>query len=70
VLGNLLTNFMARPHFISYGLGPRPLPVKLCRLMKPMNFVWTVRPGSDMESVMKENDTVIFEYFRPQTRFK
>ena len=68
-LGNLLTNFMSRPHFIAYENTPHPLTVKLCRVMKPMNVIWTVRPNHDIKKCEKENDTIIFEFYTPEPRF-
>ena len=65
LLGNLLLNFLSRPHFIAYSDDRRPLPVRLCRTMGPMTAVWTVRPGSDINRCQRENDTVIFEYYIP-----
>jgi len=70
LLGILLTNFMARPHFIAYETTKHPLTVKLCRAMKPINVVWTVKPEHDIKKYEKENDTVIFEYYTPEPRYK
>lgn len=64
-LGNLLTNAVARPHFIAYGTNPQSLCVRLCRAMRPMTVVWTVRNEKDQERFEQENDTVIFEYYLP-----
>ena len=69
-LGILLTNFMSRPHFISYSDEPHPLTVRLCRSMKPLNVVWTISPASDITLCEKENDVVIFEHYTPPPRFK
>jgi len=69
-LGNLLTNFISRPHFISYSDEPHPLTVRLCRVMKPVNVVWTLNPESDITKCEKENDVVIFEHYTPPQRFK
>jgi len=69
-LGNLLTNFISRPHFISCSDESHPLTVRLCRAMKPINVVWTVSPASDIARCGKENDVVIFEHYTPLPRFK
>jgi len=69
LLGNLLTNFMSRPHFIAYSNTPHPLTVKLCYAMKPMKVVWTVLPTHDIKKCEKLNDTIIFEYYKPTPRF-
>jgi len=69
-LGNLLTNFISRPHFISYSDEPHPFTVRLCRSMKPITVIWTVNPASDITRCGKENDVVIFEHYMPPPRFK
>lgn len=65
-VGNLLTNFIARPHFIAYGLGKKTLAAKLCGLLGAMKVAWTSH-GAENEA---KNDAVIFEYYRPAVRFK
>jgi hypothetical protein len=69
LLGNLLTNFMSRPHFIAYSNTPHPLTVKICLAMKPMKVVWTVLPTHNINKCKKLNDTIIFEYYKPTPRF-
>jgi len=69
LLGNLLTNYMSRPHFIAYSTDTRPFTVRLCRAMKPMKVIWTVRPSHDIQRCERENDTVIFEYYMPLPRY-
>jgi len=69
ILGNLLTNFMARPHFIAYENKKHPPIVKLCKAMKPMNVVWTIKPEHDIKKYEKENDSIIFEYYTPTPRY-
>jgi len=70
LLGNLLTNFMSRPHFIAFSNTPRPLTVKLCHIMKPMKAIWTVLPTADIAECERENDTVIFEYYEPSPTYR
>ena len=70
LLGNLLTNFMARPHFIAYENEKHSLTVKLCCAMKPMKVTWTIAPADDIAKSEKENDTLIFEFFKPKPNFK
>lgn len=66
-MSNLLYNFLGRPHFIAYGVyGKKPLTVRLCEKMGAMRFAWTCH-GPAYE---KDNDAVIFEYYRPRTKFK
>ena len=67
LLSNLLTNFLARPNFVAYGLTPRkPLTVRICEAMGAMRVAWTSRDPSAEQG----NDTVIFEYYRPSERYK
>lgn len=66
LVGNLLTNFYARPHFVAYGIGRKPAVVRLCELLGAMKFAWTSRaPGNE-----KNNDAVIFEHYRPRVKYK
>ncbi len=66
-LGNLLTNFIARPNFIAYGITEKkPLTVKLCEAMGAMKVAWT----SHSDENENGNDTVIFEFYRPEKKFK
>ena len=65
-VGNLLTNFLARPHFIAYRIGHKPLPVRLCEKMGAMRVAWTATdPAAEAE-----NDAVIFEHYSPQAKYK
>lgn len=66
LLENTLLNVIARPHFIAYKIGPKPLPVKLSEAMGAMKVGWT---SHDPESE-KGRDTVIFEFYEPEVRFK
>jgi len=70
LLGNLLTNFMSRPHFLAYENAKHTLTVKLCKAMKPINASWTIIPEHDIKKLEKENDILIFEYYEPKPRFK
>lgn len=62
----LLTNFIARPQFIAYRVGKKPLTVRLCELMGAMKVAWTAHDWKQ-ES---EADAVIFEFYRPRRKFK
>ncbi len=66
MLSNLLTNFIARPNFVAYGIGKKPFTVKLCEKMGAMKVCWTSK------SAVNEigNDAVIFEHYMPNVRFK
>lgn len=67
LVGNLLSNFLCRPHFIAYGIcEKKPLTVRICEKMGAMRVAYTSR-GYAAEEV---NDTVIFEFYRPRPKFK
>ena len=66
LLGNLLLNFLARPQFIAYRVGPKPFPVRLCEALGAMKVCWT----SHDKANEKGCDTVIFEHYLPQFKFK
>ena len=70
ILGNLLTNFISRPHYLAFSNTYRPLTVKLCRFLGVMRIAWTIRPDQDVERVEREHDMIIFEYFTPSPRYK
>ena len=65
-LSRLLTNFIARPHFIAYQVRRKPLAVKLCELMGAMRVAWTSLEWKTEEKA----DAVIFQYYRPRVKYK
>lgn len=69
VLGNLFTNVLARPQFIAYGPGKKSWTVRLAEAMGALRVCWTVRDTDDSAKKQAENDAVIFEYYRPETRY-
>ena len=64
--GNLLMNFAARPHFIAYRIGEKPLTVRLCEKMGAMKAGWTSREWKHE----KDYDMVIFEHYKPGIWFR
>ena len=66
LLSKCLMNFMGRPHFIAYQIGPRPLSVHLAEALGAMRFGWTAHN----EQAEKGRDAVIFEFYRPQRIYK
>ena len=66
ILGNTLLNVAARPQFIAYRIGPRPLPVRFAEALGAMPVGWTSH-SPDSEA---GRDVVIFEYYRPDVRYK
>jgi len=67
-LGNLLTNFSARPQFIAYRLGELPFPVRLCQKMGALRVCWTsVEKSAETE---RDNDVIIFQFYKPAPKYK
>ena len=65
-LGWTLMNFAARPDFIAYCVGKKPLPVKFAEKLGAMKVAWTSH-SADTE---KDFDVVIFEHYLPDIKFK
>lgn len=65
-LGNLLTNFLTRPQFVAYEIGHKPLTVKLCEKLGAMRVAWTSLEWCNE----KNNDAVIFQFYRPMVKYK
>lgn len=66
LLSHGLTNLIARPHFIAYKIGPRPLSIRFAELLGAMKVGWTAH---DKKSE-KGRHCVIFEFYTPQVRYK
>ncbi len=66
IVGNVLTNFLTRPQFIAYGIGRKPLTVRLCERLGALRAAWTSREWKTEE----KNDMVIFQYYRPMVKYK
>ena len=66
VLGNTLLNVAARPQFIAYRIGPRPLTVRFAEALGAMPIGWTSHSPDSEEG----RDAVIFEYYQPDVRYK
>ena len=66
LLSRCMLNFLARPNFIAYELGRKPLLVKLSELMGAMKVAWTSLDWKSEEN----NDAVIFQFYRPRVKYK
>ena len=67
LLSNLLLNFLGRPQFIAYGIcEKKSVFVRLCEKLGAMKVAWTSHSWANEEN----NDTVIFEFYRPRTKYK
>ena len=65
MVSRVMSNVLARPQFIAYCVGPKPLSVRLCEKLGAMKVCWTARKAEHHEEEMKKNDAVIFEGYRP-----
>ena len=66
ILSRCMLNFLARPHFIAYEIGRKPLMVKLSEALGAMKVAWTSLEWKTEE----KNDAVIFQFYRPRVKFK
>lgn len=66
LLSHVLLNVIARPQFIAYKIGPRPLAVRLSELLGAMKVGWTSKDRSSE----KGRDAVIFEFYTPEVFYK
>lgn len=66
LLGNVLLNFLARPQFIAYRIGKKPVLVRVAEALGALRVAWT---GHDT-ACEKDFDTVIFEHHTPPVKFK
>jgi len=57
-----LLNFIGRPQFMAYEIGPKPLTVRLSERLGAMRVCWTSRSLHDK----RDNEAVIFEHYRPE----
>ena len=66
LLSHTLLNFLGRPQFIAYKIGPRPALVRLVELFGAMRVGWT----SHGEENEKGRDAVIFEFYHPRVFYR
>lgn len=67
-LANVLSNVVARPHFIAYEKKTLPFLVWLSERLGAMRVVWTVRGNDPAAQIARCNDAVIFELYRPAVK--
>ncbi len=66
MISSLLSNVIARPHFISYKKYCFGITHRLTRFLGAMTFVWTVRDDDDADELARTNDAIIFEFIKVQ----
>ncbi len=65
MMSRLLTNFLTRPQFVAYRVGPKCISVRVSEAMGAMKVLWTAREMEMHAKRMDENHAVIFEGYRP-----
>lgn len=65
-LAHGFTNILARPQFIAYRIGPRPLSIRFAELLGAMRVGWTAHDAS----AEKGRHCVIFEFYTPWVRYR
>lgn len=66
LLSHCLLNFLGRPQFIAYRLGFKPLTVRFAEALGAMRVGWVSHEPRNENG----RDAVIFEFYKPQTRYK
>ena len=67
MLGNMLFNFISRPHFISYGhhFSKNKIMFKLVKMLGGFPIGWTFKKNETLENAKKDFKAFIFEEFIP-----
>ncbi|MBR5741360.1 MAG: glycerophosphodiester phosphodiesterase, partial [Firmicutes bacterium] len=66
VCAHLLENFLTRPHFIAYRVGPKPLSALIDRALGAPLVVWTSLDPKEEETA----DVVIFQFYEPKPQYQ
>ena len=61
LLSGAWLNFLGRPQFIAYHVGPKPASVRLAESLGAMKAGWVIREPAQEAGL----DTVIFEFYQP-----
>lgn len=66
ILGYTMFNIAARPDFIAYRIGKKPLAIRTAEALGAVKVAWT----SHSAETEKNFDAVIFEHYLPEIKFK
>lgn len=69
IVSRVLSNIIARPHFIAHSMERKSFPVRLCEWLGARKIVWAVGDSASGEKYETENDCVIFEHYRPRPKY-
>jgi glycerophosphoryl diester phosphodiesterase len=65
MMSRLLTNFLTRPQFIAYRIGPMCFSAHLAEALGALRVRWTAHPEDDWGHLAEASDAVIFEHMHP-----
>ncbi len=67
LLGCLVSNVIARPHFVSYEWKyPKKLSRRICKMLGALPVCWTLRSKEELKTAKPHFSTYIFEDFMPE----
>lgn len=69
VMSHCFGNLLARPQFLAWCPAKRNLFVRAIAKMGAMMVYWTALPQDDAARLQRENDAVIFQWYRPESRW-
>lgn len=69
VVSNLLSNVVARPHFIAYSMEKMSPLCLFCMWLGARKFVWVARDKGKSLQYEADNDGVIFEFYQPKPKY-
>ena len=69
LVSRVLSNIIARPHFIAHSTEKKSFPVRLCEWLGARKMVWAVGDSASGKKYETENDCVIFEHYRPKPKY-
>jgi glycerophosphoryl diester phosphodiesterase len=67
--GNLLLNFLGRPHFAAYSHEDRCFNLSVVKLLGGLRISWTVKDQETHDRLIKKSDGIIFEGYSPDSRW-
>lgn len=70
IMSNALANVISRPQFIAHGIGSKSFLLRTAESLGAIKVVWTVNDNLVHKKYEEGNDTVIFEFYEPEPRYK
>ena len=69
LISNVLTNVIARPHFIAHSTENMTAFCKLCLWLGARRFTWVCREKENSKRYEAQSDGVIFEFYDPKPKY-